>query len=393
MTYVDWLGRAAGLAAALTQDGVLRDPLLRVGVQQVPRHVLVPRFYEQHAPQMDWQEVRGDNPAQRERWLETVYSNKPLITSLADNGDGNPVAASSSSQPSLMIRMLEALEIRTGHRVLEIGTGTGYNAALLCHRLGDNLVFSVDIDVELVVLARKRLAGLGYRLQTAGVDGIGGLPVHAPYDRIISTCSVPWVPWAWAEQTCEGGLVLTDLKIGTNAGNLVLLRRLPDRLEGRFLPKWAGFMRMRHDADCQQRTYPRRVRGEASSRTTSVAPQPWDNLVVWFLAQLHQPADMTFGFNLDEQTRRPTATFLAAPDGSWCEIDHTEQDGRYQVVEAGPQQLWTAIEQAHDLWEAVGRPGWDRLGHTVTEQNHSVWLDHPEAGEHRWELPAARPDP
>ncbi len=212
-------------------------------------------------------------------------------------------------------------------------------------------------------------------------------PAHAPYDRIISTCSVPRVPWAWAEQTREGGQILTDLKIGTNAGTLALLRRLPDRLEGRFLPKWAGFMAMRHDTDHQQRTYPRRDRTEGISRTTSVAPQPWDNLVAWFLAQLHQPADMTFGFNLDEHTSRPTATFLAAADGSWCEIDHAEHDGHYHVVEAGPHQLWTAIEQANDLWQAVGRPGWERLGLTVTPEHQTVWLDHPKASQRCWQLP------
>jgi protein-L-isoaspartate O-methyltransferase len=61
-----------------------------------------------------------------------------------------------------MIRMLEALDVHSGHRVLEIGTGTGYNAALLSHRLGDTQVFSVDIDADLVELASQRLARTGY---------------------------------------------------------------------------------------------------------------------------------------------------------------------------------------------------------------------------------------
>lgn len=71
-------------------------------------------------------------------------------------GTWEPV--SSSANPELMVRMLETLDIQDGHRVLEIGTGTGYNAALLCHRLGDDRVFSVDVDAELVALTRQRLA-------------------------------------------------------------------------------------------------------------------------------------------------------------------------------------------------------------------------------------------
>jgi protein-L-isoaspartate O-methyltransferase len=190
-----------------------------------------------------------------------------------------------------MIRMLEVLDVHSGHRVLEIGTGTGYNAALLSHRLGDRQVFSVDIDADLVELASRRLACADYHPTLVAVNGEQGLPDHAPYDRIIATCSVSAVPWAWAQQTRTGGLILVDVKTGPNAGNLVALRRLPDRLEGRFLPKWAGFMAMRHDNPAAQPPggYPRRERFESTLGATSLSPQPWDNLIVWFLAQFHQP--------------------------------------------------------------------------------------------------------
>jgi protein-L-isoaspartate O-methyltransferase len=90
------------------------------------------------------------------------------------------VPVSSSTKPDLMLRMLETLDVRDGHRVLEIGTGTGYNAALLSHRVGDHNVYSVDVDAELVRLARERLAGAGYRPTLAAIDGEGGLPEHAP---------------------------------------------------------------------------------------------------------------------------------------------------------------------------------------------------------------------
>jgi hypothetical protein len=84
--------------------------------------------------------------------------------------------------------------------------------------------------------------------------------------------------------------------------------------------------------------------------------------------------------------RQPTATTLSAPDGSWAHARHA--DGR--VTEAGRTSLWAPIESAHQSWNAVGRPSWDRLGLTVTSAGeHVVWLDEPD-GEHRWTLPTIR---
>ena len=133
-------------------------------------------------------------------WLEQVYSNKALLTVAADCS-GPRSLRSSSSMPGLMTRMLEALDVRDGHRVLEIGTGTGYNAALLAHRLGDANVFSVDIEPDLVELARQRLARIGYHPTLVAADGAAGLAEHASFDRIIATCAVPALPWTWVEQT------------------------------------------------------------------------------------------------------------------------------------------------------------------------------------------------
>lgn len=119
-----------------------------------------------------------------------------------------------------MTRMLETLDVRDSDRVLEIGTGAGYNAALLCHRLGDRQVYSVDVEPDLVDAARSRLAALGYHPTLVCADGGLGLPEHAPYDRIIATCSVPRVPWSWVGQTKLDGVILADLKVSVVAGNL-----------------------------------------------------------------------------------------------------------------------------------------------------------------------------
>ncbi len=106
--------------------------------------------------------------------------------------------------------MLEALDISLGMSVLEIGTGTGYNAALLCHRLGSACVTSVDIDPALVDAARERLAALGYTPRLAARDGSAGYPPGAPYDRVIATVGVHVIPAAWIGQTREGGRILAN---------------------------------------------------------------------------------------------------------------------------------------------------------------------------------------
>jgi methyltransferase of ATP-grasp peptide maturase system len=375
----DWVRLAHGLAAELAAEGTARTPAWRAAVEAVPRHEFVPHYFTQDETGR-WHRVSVHDPD----WLHTVYSNTTLITALS--GPGEPqFVVSSSTQPGLMVRMLEALGIMPGHRVLEIGTGTGYNAALLCHYLGDGSVYSIDIEANLVDRARDRLATLGYHPTLITGDGARGVPEHSPYDRILATCSVPAVPSAWAAQTTDGALVLVDVKIGPNLGTLALLRKSGHLLQGRFLPQWAGFMPLRSPG-ATPAGRPRA--GRVVEGTTTIDPQPWNNLVVWFLARFHQPGGLTFGYTLDEHTRRPTATFLTSADGSWCEIEHEAHAGIRQVRQAGPHRLWDAVETAQQLWNDAGRPGWDRFGLTVGPDRQCVWLDDPGSA-HGWDLPRA----
>ena len=145
-------------------------------------------------------------------------------------------------------------------RVLEIGTGTGYNAALLlCERLGSDWVTSVDIDPQLVALARERLAANGYTPTLAAVDGARGYPAGAPYDRIIATCSVPAVPPAWLNQTTPGGMIMVDVR-GMIGGTVARLTVGDDgTATGRFQPHYREFMPLRADADMFAPMRPRSV--------------------------------------------------------------------------------------------------------------------------------------
>lgn len=381
-TAVPWREHVRRLADTLGDEGTLHDPAWRAALEATPRHLFVPRFYVQQ-PDGEWSETASEAPD----WLDAVYQDQPLITSLATTPNGNQVTVSSSTKPGLMVRMLEALDVNDGHRVLEIGTGTGYNAALLAHRLGGERVFSVDIGTDLVTDARKRLAEMGLAPTLVATNGAAGLPDHAPYDRIIATCSVPAVPWAWAEQVREGGLVLVDLKRSTHAGNLVLLRRHTDRLEGRFLPKWAGFMAIRDtDAAPDHATAVADVEAGARS-TTRLEPLPWQALVPWFLAQSRLPHGVTFGYR-GAGDNGPEWAIFTAGDGSWCAVGmQADDDGSREVRQGGPVAMWDVFEDAHRQWDGLGRPDWDRLGLTVLPGGlHRVWLDEPD-GVCRWAMP------
>lgn len=369
----DWAPRAVRLADLLAQQGDLHDSAWHNAVATVARHILVPAAYQQDSTGT-WQSVDVTSPA----GLDLVYSPATLVTALADRGM-HQESISSSTKPDLMLRMLEVLDVQDGHKVLEIGTGTGYNAALLSHRLGQDNVFSVDIDDTLVNDARRRLDQIGLRPTLVATDGADGLAEHAPYDRIIVTCSVPAVPWAWAEQLSPHGKVLVDLKVAPNAGNLVLLHRYPDRLEGRFTTRWASFMTIRHRHDNTHQT-PQPRSDHTRHRTTTTPPNPWwDNRVGWLLAQFHGlPAAVQIGMHLDPDTREPTASLLTTPDGSWATVTLTSTNGRHDVVEAGPTALWEPVEHAHQTWLNHHQPDWPRLGVTITPEHQHLWIDTPD---------------
>jgi protein-L-isoaspartate(D-aspartate) O-methyltransferase len=177
----------AQLVAQLRKAGALASAAVRAAMEAVPRHLFLPGVP-----------------------VDEAYANQAVITK-RDAG-GQPL--SSASQPSIVAIMLEQLEVRPGHRVLEIGAGTGYHAALL-HTLAGarGQVTSIDIDPELADRAREALGATGYGdVRVVTGDGTLGYQANAPYDRIVVTAGAWDVPPAWWEQLIEGGRLVVPLR-------------------------------------------------------------------------------------------------------------------------------------------------------------------------------------
>ncbi len=190
----------ARLAAVLRAGGQALTPAVLSAFSSVPRHRFVPEV----------------SPA-------AAYQDEALVIKLG--ADGIPV--SSSSQPAMMAFMLEQLGLEPGHRVLEVGTGSGYNAAVMAHVVGAaGSVVTVDLDSELIRRARASLAAAGYgQVIVRRGDGGYGEPGHAPYDRIIVTAGAWDIAPAWLDQLAPGGRLVLPLSVRGIQLSVALERR------------------------------------------------------------------------------------------------------------------------------------------------------------------------
>jgi protein-L-isoaspartate O-methyltransferase len=231
LAVVSWQQRARALANDLTALGVL-DLAWREAFEQVPRHVFVPRFYQPDGTLID-----GTDPDARDEWLDVVYRDASLTTQrLVEPGSGRIVPTSSSTRPSLMALMLRMLNVRDGHSVLEIGTGTGYNAALLAYRLGDHHVTSIDINPDLVEAARIAAHRIGLAPYLVAGQGDKGVPERAPFDRVLATCAVPTIPTQWVAQLADRGTIVADLRAATSSSLVTLHRTTEGIATGLWVP-------------------------------------------------------------------------------------------------------------------------------------------------------------
>lgn len=367
------------LATELEAGGSLTSDAWRAAVESVPRHSFVPRFYREiDAPGLTtWKpyaaELVGDD-----EWLRAAYADESLITQFdgheIDWTDPAPVRGatptSSSTMPSLVVRMLERLDVEDGHRVLEIGTGTGYSTALLCQRLGAAQVTSIEYDAYVAAHARKALTAAGYRPRLVVGDGLSGDPAGAPYDRIIATCGVRHIPHAWVEQTGPGGVVLATVRGWMRSVGLVRLDVADDgTAEGRFLDGDTSFMIARQqDAPPSLGMIPAADDGE--TRIATHGPEVLTDPATGILIQLTAPDARYVTMSLDGS---PLSTYVLDTTDDSFTVLSPRTGGGWTVRQGGPARLWDTIESTLDRWDAVGRPPADQLRIRVTPSKQTIW--------------------
>lgn len=211
------------------------NPQVRNAFLQVPRHLFVDYFYQQQGNRLAWDCITAPAP-------EDIHRDEALVTKIDEKG----FPISSSSQPSVMAHQLEVLDLRPGLVVLEIGTGTGYNAALMGTLVGPTgQIISIDIDPELITTATRHLdaAGVTNVLAATG-DGFQGYSEYAPYDRLLATCAVRVLPRPWMEQLAPGGLLLVNLRLHLSSVFLWLKKATLTTYEGRLFDLDAAYMEM-----------------------------------------------------------------------------------------------------------------------------------------------------
>jgi protein-L-isoaspartate(D-aspartate) O-methyltransferase len=359
-------------------------------LQAVPRHRFIPGTVwvdnDTDSPPALVPLHRAQDPA---RWLELAYATDYVVTQVDDGhpegpGIGGSVPTSSASDPVIVAVMLAALDAHEGHQVLEIGTGTGYNAALLAHRLGAEQVTSIEIDPGIAAHARQALSAAGFGAVTVVTgDGALGCPAGAPYDRVIATAAANQVPYSWVAQTRPGGRVLLPWA-DTYTSGLVALTVAGDGTARGNIVAESSFMWLRaqrdtrgavrpcagdgsRDPDRAEATvtalHPYRVTGPHGARIAIGRRVPGCQWRYW----PWEPADPV------------GVLWLVDPWGSWAKLTHHTPDAdedEFPVLQAGPRRLWDEVEAAYRWWVEAGCPGADRWRFTVAPDGQRLELTH-----------------
>jgi protein-L-isoaspartate(D-aspartate) O-methyltransferase len=352
----------------------------------VPRHAFIPETVWQQDESIDGANdmvplSRSDDP---EAWLELAYTDDAIVIQV---DDGHPVGpgllgdavTSSASMPTVVARMLAALQVHAGMKVCEIGTGSGYNAALLAQQVGARNVVTIEVDRELGTRANKVLTDCGYgEVTVVTADGEQGYPPGAPYDRIISTASVYQVPYAWVDQTQPGGLVITPWATAYYNGGLLELTVAEDGTAvGRIVDK-ASFMSVR-DQRLPRVSLGADVYDEGQATVREAELHPYD-------VAGHYDVSMSIGIlvprckhlytSADNDSNEAILWFLDPWSRSWASLHHSPDvaSRSYRVRQLGPRNLWDEVEAAYRWWSDAGRPAAEQWRFQVTPRGQHVFL-------------------
>lgn len=257
----------------LTVKNCLRPEWLRQALFRVPRHCFIEQYYDEEA-RNGVVEVGSPEPTLEQ--LETIYSDRGLMIRKDPH--------SAASQPGLIFDMLADLELAHGFKVLEVGTGSGWNAGLIAFGVGDDsLVYSVDIQSDLVESAKEHLNVVGYKNVNL-MTGDGGHGWRGEtFDRIIVTVGSPDIPPAWVESLADGGILVMPLKTQGVGDPILRLHRHGSRVVGG-ITRWAGFMNLQ---------------GDFYSPAEDWLKPPWNPVIERLLQERPEQVSLPDAFTLD----------------------------------------------------------------------------------------------
>jgi len=280
--------------------------------------------------------------------LKIIYSDQALLTRL------DP--PSSTSQPTLVANMLELLALEQGMNVLEIGAGTGYNAALMQEIVGKTgSITTIDIQEDVVEQTERLLKAAGYdKIEVLAKDGARGHPENAPYDRIIATVGCSDLSFRWAEQLADEGFMLIPLQHGGEGMDpLTKIWREDDKLSGRFVGV-SGFMSIRGEMEVEQRTGFAKQRSLCSKEPTAEYP------LFRSLEELNELRKK----RCDWDKFSSLSLFMAIVDERACWYSLYGEKGGVaikfkedRIALYGEESLYQDLKSLCKHWEEMGKPG------------------------------------
>lgn len=380
------------LVERLCRHGDIRSAEWRSAVEAVPRHLFVPEFFlfSTAGQRAMWEPVTREN-TDPERLISLAYQDETLVTQIdgriRPHDVSGPVPAgnptSSSTLPGLVVAMLEDLQIADGHRVLEIGTGSGYSTALLCERLGSENVVSIEADSVLATSAAAAIHGAGYQPTLIAGNGLEEHPGNAPYDRVIATCSVRSIPPAWINQCKPGAIILTTISGWQyGSGYTKLTVGSGGSAAGCFLAPTYSFMLARSCMPPAAQVPDTAQADNSTPRPAIINPAEISGWTARFVAQLAAPAAQCVGKSINGG---PVIDYYLDDDSGDIASLTLQADGTYLVRESNSTGPWSRIEQALTEWKAAGAPDISQFRIDITADRQSVSV--PGSPALTWDLP------